>query len=388
LRGWFFLAGYVMIRIEGLSLERFLNLAAQENLRVYNVRRSAYTTLHATLSFSGFRGLNKLAHGRYQIVVARSGGLPFLWRRLWKRPALLAGLGVLVLAVIAASLFVWDVRVCGLNDAQSREMLAELERLGLHTGAYKGGIDADALETQLIISHDEIAWLDLRIRGVVAELEAVPALPVPKIVDENTPCSIVAAKDAYIETITPLSGEARVQPGHTVQKGDVLISGLIWDEGTRRMLVAARGEVMGSVWYTATVRAPLFEQTREPTGDKQIVREIAIGSDVVRVGGACRFAEYDTRLGGGYTLGGQLFVPVRVSIYECSEVELKQSPAELMRLKTQIEEQAFFAAQAKLRGEAEIAGHRAWYEVDGQTLVVKVYVQTLEDIGAIQYLEE
>ena len=42
-------------------------------------------------------------------------------------------------------------------------------------------------------------------------------------------------------------------PGDAVREGDLLISGLIWDPGMPRMMFAARGEVIGSVWYSASV---------------------------------------------------------------------------------------------------------------------------------------
>ena len=59
MRIWHFILGYVMIRIEGLSLERFLNISAQADVKVFDARRVSYTVLNATLKHSDFRRLQK-----------------------------------------------------------------------------------------------------------------------------------------------------------------------------------------------------------------------------------------------------------------------------------------------------------------------------------------
>lgn len=386
MRIWNFIAGYVMIRIEGLSLEKFLNLASANGLKVFDARRTSYTVLYISISAAGYKKLASIVPDRYHATVVKQAGLPFVGRWLLHRPALLVGLFVIAAGLIAASMFVWDVRVVGLNGREALEIKREVEAMGATVGTPKSHIDDEQMETTLVIRHDDIAWVDVRIRGVVLTIDVVAAEPVPEIVDETRPCNIVAAKDAYIETVTPRCGEPKVRPGDTVRQGDVLISGLIWDPGTKRMLVAARGDVIGSVWYKATVSAPLSRQTRQRTGATQWQRTITIGQDVAVVDGACAFEVYDTEIIDEYYIGDRLFLPVKMTVLEHSEVELVSRPAPLDELKVTLEERAFFLAQRQMAPDADVIGHQAFFETEGDILTVTVYFQTNEDIGSIVYL--
>jgi similar to stage IV sporulation protein len=384
---WNFLTGYVMIRVEGLSLEKLLNIASEANVPVYDVRRLSYTVLSAVVSARGYRKLLRIVPGKYTMTAQKSAGLAVGVKWLTRRKALLIGLILVGLAVLAASLFVWEVRVTGIDTRDAMALTEELTELGIYRGAYKGHIDLKKAETRLIIAHDEFAWVNLRLTGVVALVEVVPAEPAPEIVDESRPRHIVAEKDALIESVTALKGRATVETGDTVRTGDVLISGLVWDPGFPRMLFAARGKVIGSVWYAARASAPLYEEVRIPTGRAQMQRVISIGRDSAPVDEGCSFAEYDTEVIGEYPVVG-LFLPVYMSILEHCEVEIRQQSVPRDILTVYLEERAYYDAQGYVPNSAKIVGHRTIFKDEDGMLTATVYLQTHEDIGTVVYLEE
>jgi similar to stage IV sporulation protein len=198
----------------------------------------------------------------------------------------------------------------------------------------------------------------------------------------------VAKKDAYIESVTQLAGRAVVKPGDTVRAGDKLISGLVWDEGKPRMLFAAKGRVIGSVWYTGQQSLSIYRETREKTGNTRIERVVYIGSDSASIDGPCTFAEYDTEVVSEYYLGDGLFLPVRVAQLLHSEVVITQTPAPLDTLMVYLEERAYYEAMCKAPDNANIEGHKAFFKTENDILTVTVYLQTQEDIGRVVYLEE
>lgn len=387
MRIWKLIAGYVMIRVDGLSLEKFLNIAAQTGVTVYDAQRVSYTVLRAVLSAHGYRRLVKAVPEKYSIKIEKKAGLPFGLKWIYARKALLIGLAVLGTLVLTASLFVWDVRITGIERREAIALTEELQSLGVFVGTFKSGVDIKQIETRLMVDHDEFAWVNLKFQGVVAELEVVPAIPVPELVDDSRPCSIVAVKDALIESVTALNGRAAVTKGQTVRAGDTLISGLIWDEGLTRLMVAARGDVIGSVWYQAKASEPVMKETRVPTGRTQIQRVMAIGVDTTAVDAPCSFSEYDTRVVDSYNVVG-LFLPVKVLRLEHSEVMIKKEPVDLAVLKATLEENAFFKAQGLIPQFAEVVGHETVFEEQDGVLSATVYVQTHEDIGKVVYLEE
>jgi similar to stage IV sporulation protein len=387
-RIWHFIYGYVMIRVEGLSLERFLNLAAQAGVKVFDVKRVSYTVLYAGLSARGYRKLIKIVPERYNLTAGKRRGLPFGAMWLLHRKALLAGLIIVALGVFAAAQFVWDVQVKGISAYEGAKIEAELAEKGIKPGVYKGSLDLKSTTTQMIIAHDEIAWMNISFKGIAVVVRILPADMPPEVYDENTPCDIIAKKDAYIEKIIPLAGKAVVKQGDTVRAGDKLISGLVWDPGFPRMMFAAKGKVLASVWYKGTESAPIYNETREKTGRTQDERVVYIGKDSASLDEPCTFSEFDTETVSEYYLGDRLFLPVRVALLRHSEVVLTQTPAPLDILMVYLEERAYYSAQCLAPEDARITGHNAIFKVENDIMTATVYLQTQEDIGKVVYLEE
>lgn len=387
MRIWFFLCGYVIIRIEGLSFEKLFNLAAQNGILLYDTVRPAYTTVELKLSAAHFRKLKKILPEKYSMRVLKKAGMPYIFLSIFARKALLVGLVLIAAAVGAASVYVWDIRVSG-EDVDSYDIKKELETLGITTGMLKSKIDTKQLEQHFIIEHDDIAWIDASIKGVVLNIRVVPALPVPEIWDENTPCNIVATKDGYVTSVLALNGRAMVKEGDVVRKGDLLISGVIWDEGSDRLMFAARGEVLANVWYTGVVSEPLFKETREPTGAVQQQRVIVLGRDKAEIDPGCTFAEYDTKVVDEYFVGGRLFLPVKVVAMEHTEVKITKTPVALELLKVIAEEKAYNQAASKADEDAVILGHSTVFEISDSEITATVYLKTQQDIGKVVYIEE
>lgn len=374
-----------MIRVEGLSLEKFLNIASEQGVVIVSAKRISYTVLSAVVSAKGYKKLRSNIPDRYNISISRQAGLPYQLSRLVLRKVLFVGLAVVIAGVFAASMFVWDVRISGLDYNEAAALKEELSALGIYGGALKSGIDIKEAEKRLMIDHDEYAWVNIKLRGAVVGVEVVPAIPVPEIVDDSRPCNIVAAKDALIESVTARTGRARVKKGDTVREGDILISGLVWDPGMARMLFAARGKVIGSVWYAGAASAPLYRKTQSETGRTQTQRVIVIGADKAVVDGECSFSEYHTTVKDTRYIVG-LILPVKLMVLEHNELISDFVPVDLQNLRVYLEERAFYEAAGK--AEADIASHVTVFSQNGNVLTATVYVQTYEDIGRVVYLEE
>ncbi len=110
---WNYLSGYVMISVEGLSLEKFLNLAAKGNVKLWDVRRLSYIKMTACVSRSGFRKLRACLRGvrNTRIHIAAKYGAMFRLSFLRFRKALVPGALLFVAALASAAMFVWEVRV-------------------------------------------------------------------------------------------------------------------------------------------------------------------------------------------------------------------------------------------------------------------------------------
>ncbi|MFW5648022.1 MAG: sporulation protein YqfD, partial [Candidatus Alkaliphilus sp. MAG34] len=60
LKLWNYIRGYVIIRVEGLTLEKFINMCTVRNIYLWDVKRIGNTTLEAKLGVRGFKDLRKI----------------------------------------------------------------------------------------------------------------------------------------------------------------------------------------------------------------------------------------------------------------------------------------------------------------------------------------
>ena len=62
-RVWNFLKGYVVIKVEGINLERFINLAITNNIYFWDIERINYTALKARVGLKGYKQLRRIRKG-------------------------------------------------------------------------------------------------------------------------------------------------------------------------------------------------------------------------------------------------------------------------------------------------------------------------------------
>src|SRR5690554_3884232 len=122
IKTWNFLRGYVIIRVEGLTLERFLNLAATNDIYLWDINRVDYAILEMKATIEGFRALKEVIKKvgcRVEIVEKR--GLPFILYRLKYRKMLGFGFIVFFILIIFLSSIVWDIDINGNQKVKSED---------------------------------------------------------------------------------------------------------------------------------------------------------------------------------------------------------------------------------------------------------------------------
>ncbi|MDP2892260.1 MAG: sporulation protein YqfD, partial [Bacillota bacterium] len=111
-RLWRNFIGYVIIKIEGLSLEKLMNAAAAGGIRLIDCKRRAYTQIEAQVSFIGFLKLKKLlADAPCVLTGIKKCGLPFFFLSLWERKGLIFGAVVSAMLIYALTSFIWVIEI-------------------------------------------------------------------------------------------------------------------------------------------------------------------------------------------------------------------------------------------------------------------------------------
>lgn len=375
---WNYLIGYVVIRVEGLSLEKFINLTVSRGIHLWGIDRQNYTTLTAKISIKGFRQLHGISHKiRCRIRIVDKRGLPFILFRYRHRKMLAAGLILFLFIIYGLSSFVWTVEVEGAEEINPQKVLSELESLGVQAGVLKSDIDSLWIENQLIIRIPELSWASLEIRGSKAVLRVRESVLPPVLIDRDTPCNVVAAKDGIIDKMIVLDGQAVVSEGQTVKKGQLLISGIIEHPNTIGVrYVHSMGKIIARTWYEETVELSLKEPFRQRTGRRSEIRYI--GWERLKIPymkEEVPFLDFDLEV----KQDGFFILEI---YHETEEIYWERNKH---KAKQMLEELANQKVRKKIPMGAKIVDKKLKYDMIGsEKLIAVIYAEALEDIGMQQ----
>lgn len=325
--------GYLLISVRGAAAEKLINLAIRQGIPLWDIRSGKDSALLKTDidSFFDLRHLAKKTGCRLKIV--RKAGLPFVYSRLFRRRGLLYGICFFIITLYVLSSFVLFVGVEGnkhLDDAYVRELAA---RSGVRPGVLKSNLDKEKIVKQLITLEPGLAWAGVHIRGTRVVIEVVENIKPP--VGRDRPTNLIAAKDGLITDVLVIMGEAKVKPGDTVTRGQILIEGVLRpqplhptesgeNQGPQPVPVHARGEVKARVWYEGYGEAALTEVTRIRTGRRSQAWTLAVdGQAVLRVGRfAVPYRNYDVETANAGFSERIIRFPVEIIIETSYEVDL------------------------------------------------------------------
>jgi similar to stage IV sporulation protein len=215
----------------------------------------------------------------------------------------------------------------------------------------------------------------------VATVNVVEGAPKPRMIDRDTPCDVVAGRDAVVRKVIVYEGEAKAAAGDMVKSGQVLVDGTVTlPAGIKR--VHARADVLAGVWYEGRGSAPLFTETGMKTGARAETRVLEFAGYALAMDGDGEppFEDFDISMRPYYLLGAGLKGP-RLNVTRYDEVQRYPGEADFAGAKEAAFLQAAAQANAYLPQDAEIIDTRTDYSFDGANIIVKVYIETQENIA-------
>lgn len=226
-------------------------------------------------------------------------GFPLLLRFLRRRPGISAGVIAFAAIMWISGRVIWDFTFEGNENVPDGEIMEMLSELGCDYGAYIPDIDFDSLQAFFLAKSKNVAWLSVNMRGNRAFVE------VSEISHGNTKdlsgkyANIVASEDGQVTLVLPSNGEAAVESGAVVKKGDILISGVVHArdavlEDKVRYEYAA-GEVMAYVNRSVSVKVPFENERKVYTGESYEEKRVKIFKKNINLfsKGRIKYTTYD-----------------------------------------------------------------------------------------------
>lgn len=225
LKHWLF--GYLTLHISGTSPERFINLCSNRRIYIWDiVRDNEYYQFN--LSARKYKALKPIFRKtRLVPKIDKKYGLPFFLKRNRKRKGFFVGILICMILVYIMSLYIWNVEVVGGSKYTPEAIIKFLSRNDIRAGIKKKLIVGNKIEEKIRSAYDDIGWVSAEVKGTRLIIKITETnMPIP-IIPATAPSHIVASKNAVIKEIITRTGTPLVKPGDVVQKGDILVSGVV-----------------------------------------------------------------------------------------------------------------------------------------------------------------
>ncbi|MCF6466528.1 sporulation protein YqfD [Clostridium sp. Cult2] len=384
IKAWNFLKGYVIIKVEGLTLERFLNLAATKDIYLWDINRVGYTVLEMKATIEGFKALKEIVKKvGCRVEIIEKKGLPFIMYRLKYRKMLAFGFVIFFGIIIFLSSLIWDIEIIGNEKVRTEDIMKILEKENIKNGIIKYKIDKDYTKHLLLNEFDTFSFLSIEIKGTKLIIEIKEQDLPPEKIDMDTPCNVVATKKGVIVKAIARNGKAVVRKGDVVKKGQILISGLISDEySEEQIFVHADGEVLATTVYTYRIDEPIIKTIKEETGRVHERREIKFRQKGIQfTKGEIPYKEYIEEVREVKLIKIDIDLPIKMFIHQYKEVETKEIKQNMDFIKQSTYIKAVKELNKQLPKTAQIESKDVKYYIKDDILSTYVIMEVVEDIG-------
>ncbi len=386
---WNYLRGYVIIRVEGLTLERFLNLAITSDIYLWDIKRVDYTVLEIKVTIEGFKALKEVVKRvgcRVELIDKK--GVPFILYRLKHRKMLGFGIVIFLGLIIFLSSLIWNIEIIGNEKIKTKDIIKVLEKENIKSGIIKYNIDKDYMKHLLLDEFNNISFLSIETKGTKLIIEIKEQDLPPEKIDTDTPCNIVATKKGVIVKTIARVGNSVVRKGDVVKKGQTLITGVISDEYSEEyILVHAEGEVLAKTVYSYRLDEPIVKLIEEETGKVYERWELKIGKKGIQFfKGDIPFENYNETVREVKLFQNGIHLPFKILVHEYRELETKEIKQNIDFLKKSTHIKAVEKVNKQLSAKVQIESKDVKYYIEDGILSTYVVIEAIEDIGEKQII--
>lgn len=267
-----FCSGSVRIQMTGESPERFFNLCAASGLDIWDVIFSKGNYIFSMGIHDFFSSKPFIKKAKIRLRIQQKLGLPFFLHKNRKRKLWAAGFLSFFVFLWVLSFFVWDIRYQGNVMYTDDELSHFLDTLGIHCGIMKNQVSCEELEAALRNEYEGITWVSARLSGTKLYIHVKENdVPLEIPVKDDSPCDLAAESDGTITSMIVRSGIPLVKPGDEVEKGQILVSGMvpITDDGGTVIsgrYVHSDADIIAVRERTESREIPLWHEKEEKTG--------------------------------------------------------------------------------------------------------------------------
>ena len=220
------ISGQLWVELTSAEPELAVSAYAGAGIPMEDLQPQGALTLRFWMPRCCYPQARKLAQKRGDCLkILGKRGIYWMLPRLLRRPVLLLGAAVLTGLTLFLPSRILFVQVEGNAAVPARQILEAAAQSGLAFGTSRRQVRSEKVKNALLSKIPQLQWAGVNTSGCVATVSVRERTELPPAQDSGGVSSLCAVRDGYIRSITATAGTALVQPGQTVQAGQVLISG-------------------------------------------------------------------------------------------------------------------------------------------------------------------
>lgn len=258
------LLGDVTFRISGQSPWYFLSRAAKMGFGLWGMEERE-DGVFAHVGRGVWPKLSELAasSGCTLEKIEESGPYGMLFR-LWGRKGLIVGFVLACLLLGQMSGRIWGISVNGCEETDPQQVLAAAADCGIEVGASMA-FDAHASSGAVMRRLPEVSWLSVNTRGCFVEIELREAVPAPEPLHETGLSIVRASREGQVISCRALAGQLLTAPGDVVERGEMLVTGLLETPDGRYLFQNAEAEILARTYRSFSTEFPVETEETVPT---------------------------------------------------------------------------------------------------------------------------
>ena len=203
------------------------------------------------------RDLSKVRRMRKQHRIPIQLTRPDLHSVIHFQWSMLLGLLGFILIPYISSLFLWQISIEDVSDERKDKLQQELHELKVDENKMLGKLVTDSEIRQVLLAKNhDLSWIHIKRTGSKMNIISVPApVTTREQLDQQAPSNLVAFRRGVITHYDLRSGERLVPVNETVEKGEVLVSGVL-KQGDTDIIVGAQGQVFADFWLEMSFQLP------------------------------------------------------------------------------------------------------------------------------------
>lgn len=385
-----FLNGFIVVRVEGLNPEKFINICSRNGINLWDINKKSYTVIEFKMKHREYKYLKdivKKTSSRTKII--KKKGFNFLYGKIRRRKFFIIGIAAFLAIILYLSNLVWIIDITGCKKISRVLVYDNLKISGLKVGSPKSKINLREIENKVLKQMNGISIINIKFIGTRAKVEIVERTMPPDILPLDKPANIIALKDGIITKVLSYKGQPLVQMDDYVKKGQILISGVITDNtNVPSKIVHAMGIVSAKTWYEAKKEVNLDYKFEIPTGRlKKKVYYNIMGRKICVKNDKIDFKLYDKTEEKNFLKVLEYETPIEIITeyyYEKESKVTRLSGEEAIQIAISEAEKEL---DDKLPDNPQILEKNIEKNIEGNTAVVRVLCIVNESIGVLEEIK-